>query len=381
VATEIHGFCDPRFRLLKEAFVANFADGLEVGASFAATWQGKPVVELWAGHADWARTRAWERDTTVLLCSTMKVPLILSFLMLVDRGQVDLDATVATYWPEFAAGGKAGVTVREAMSHRAGVPGFEPPVAWLSLYDWDATCAYIAGEQHWFGGESRVCYHPTTFGYLLGEIMRRVDGRLPSQFFREEIAEPAGIDLAFGMRSEAEAARTAEIDYMHPPGTFMSRNELARRVTESTGKIGLATWQTWPCRLAEIPAGIGYGNGRSIARLGSMAAMGGELDGRRYLSRAILDEATTEQVYGEDPYLGVIRLGLGFGLQSEGFPTPTATTFHWGGYGGSFCMMDKASTFSCGYAMNNFVEPDDTMLADPRAVHWIEALNEVMPSL
>jgi CubicO group peptidase (beta-lactamase class C family) len=128
MTVEVHGFCEERFLPLREAFAANFADGNEVGASFAATLQGEPVVDLWAGHADFARTRPWERDTTVLLMSTMKIPLILSFLMLVDRGQIALDATVATYWPEFAAGGKDRVTVREAMTHRAGVPGFEPPV-------------------------------------------------------------------------------------------------------------------------------------------------------------------------------------------------------------------------------------------------------------
>lgn len=381
MAIEIHGFCEERFLPLKEAFAANFADGLEVGASFAATLKGKPVVDIWAGHADFARTRPWDRDTTVVVSSTTKIPLILSFLMLVDRGLVDLDATVATYWPEFAAGGKGHVTVREALTHCAGVPGFEPPVPTSLLYDWGAACAYIAGEEHWFGGESRFCYHVATYGYLLGEVMRRVDGRLPSQFFREEIAEPAGIDFVFGMHTEAEAARTAEIDFLHPPGPFLSRNELAARVFDSSGELDVAEWRTWPFRRAETPAFNGYANARSIARLGAMAAMGGVLEGRRYLSQAIIDEATSEQADTVDPRLGRIRLGLGFGLNSEGFPTPTPSTFHWGGLGGSMCMMDHASGFSCGYAMNAFFMPDDATPVDRRGIHLMGALYAVMPGL
>ena len=301
--------------------------------------------------------------------------------MLVDRGQIDLDATVATYWPEFATGGKERVTVREGLTQRAGVPGFEPPVAPSFLYDWDDACARLAREEHWFGGESLICYHTLTFGFLLGEIMRRVDGRLPSRFFREEIAEPAGLDLAFGMHTDAEAARTAEMDYLRPPGTFMTRNELARCVTESAGKTDPAVWRGQPWRLAEIPAANGYGNARSMARLGAIAASGGALEGRRYLSRAIIDVATTERAHGVDAYLGEVSLGLGFGLNSPGFPTPTPTTFHWGGYGGSFCMMDQASGFACAYAMNNLAEPDDSMLTDPRVINWLGALHAVMPGL
>ena len=178
------------------------------------THNGRPVVDLWAGHSDWARTQPWEKDTIVQLFSSTKIPLILSFLMLIDRGLVELDATVATYWPEFAQGGKDHVTVRDALTHQGGVPGFSPPIAFTDLHESECFAANLAAQDHWFSGERRVFYHFLTLGNLLGEIMRRVDGRLPSQFFREEVAEKAGIDLQMGLRDRADVGRLAEIGYL-----------------------------------------------------------------------------------------------------------------------------------------------------------------------
>jgi len=272
VAVEISGFCDERFLPLKDAFRANFEDCLEVGASFAVTHKGKPVVDLWAGYADWNKTRRWEKDTIVLIYSTTKIPLILSVLLLVDRGLVELDVPVATYWPEFAAGGKARVTVRDALTHRAGVPGFEPPVCLEALHDWDGITAHIAAEAHWFDGESVLCYHAITYGFVLGEIIRRVSGRKPSQFFREEIADKTGIDLQLGLLSLAERARLAQIGYLKPPGGMMTRNPLARRVTESVRQGDTTTWEH---QRSDMPASNGYGNARAIARLCTIGAMGG----------------------------------------------------------------------------------------------------------
>ena len=150
MTTQIHGVCDQRFQPLKDAFQANFDTGLELGASLALTYQGKTVVDLWAGWADLERTRPWERDTLVRVCSTAKIAAILSLLMLIDRGLVELDAPVARYWPDFAQGGKGGVTIRDALTHQGGVPGFDPPVSRDLLLDWDAAAARLAAEPHWF---------------------------------------------------------------------------------------------------------------------------------------------------------------------------------------------------------------------------------------
>lgn len=359
MTVEIHGVCDDRFQAVKHAFAANFADGFEVGASFAVMRHGKPVVDLWAGYADFeTRTRRWETDTIVVVHSTTKIAMTLSFLILLDRGLVALDAPVAKYWPEFAAGGKGHVTVREAMSHRAGVPGFEPSVPLEFVQDWDACVANIAAQDHWFGGESVHCYHAATFGYVLGEIMRRVDGRKPAQFFREEIAQKAGIDMQIGLGSFDARTRVADVGFLKPPFQFNPDDGPSARAMcswgggEPTALPGFH--RQWESQRADYPSGNAFANARSIARLCAIPAMGGTLDGVHYISKGLIDEASSLQVEAMDGYLGQIRMGLGFGLHCEAYPAPTPTCFHWGGYGGSFGIIDQATGISAGYAMNNW---------------------------
>jgi len=351
MAIEIHGFCDKAFQPMADAFRANFEEGLELGASLAMTHHGKPVVDLWAGHADWKRARPWDKDTIVVLNSTSKLALVYAFLMLVDRGLVDVDATVASYWPEFAAGGKADVTVRDALTHQAGVPWFDPPIPGATYGDWAAATARLAAQPHCFGGERRVCYHAATLGFVLGEIMRRVDGRLPSQFFREELAEKAGIDLQIRLLSPDELERLSPLGFLSQPPAPPD-DPMLRRIV---GSVVPGEFSEWQRRSIESPGGGCCGNGRAIARLCSIGAQGGELDGVRYLSKALVDEASSLQAEGIDPLFGPIRWGLGFALDGEGYPGPTPTCFHWGGAGGSFGLMDQATGVSCGYAMNNMI--------------------------
>ena len=378
MSVEVHGFCDERFLPLKEAFAANFADGLEVGASLALLRHGQPMVDIWAGYADPQRTQAWDRDTIVPVASITKIAVALSLLMLVDRGLVDLDATVATYWPEFAAGGKSRVTVREAMSHRAGVPGFDPPVAYEAQHDWAGITRHIAAEQHWFGGDSVLCYHVLTYGLILGEIVRRVDGRGPAAFFREEVAERAGIDLQIGLRSQAERSRVARRCYIPPPPPLHFDAPLAERIWASVGVADDP--ESWEHQRAEQPSNNGHTNGRAVARLCAIFADGGELDGVRFLSKALVDEASREQAFAEDPFFGPLRMGLGFGLDSEGFPAPTPTTFHWGGMGGSLACADQKTGVGFGYAMNNFIITADPV-NEPRTRRLWDTLGEVMSGL
>lgn len=373
MTVEISGFCESRFQPLEDAFRANFEDGLEVGASLAMTHEGRVVVDLWAGYADWARTRPWEPDTIVPVYSATKVPLVFCFLILVDRGLVDLDAPVAAYWPEFAAGGKADVTVRQALSHQAGVPGFEPPVSFEALHDWEPMVGNIAAQTHWFEGQSRFCYHPTTYGFILGEIMRRVDGRRPSRFFREEIAQRAGIDFQISLSSRDDCQRVAEMGYLVPPPETLF-DPLTARIMAS---VGTGDWRTWERQSADISSINGYGNGRAIARLCAIGALRGELDGIRYLSPEILEEAFKVQVHAKDLLFGPVNMGLGFGLHSEAFPAPTPTSAHWGGYGGALSLMDPATGISFGYAMNNLILVGGSM-NEPRFHRMWDALGEVM---
>ena len=374
---EVHGFCEAPFLPLRDAFVANFDAGLELGASLAVTHQGRTVVDLWAGHADRARRCAWERDTIVTVFSTSKLALIVSLLILIDRGRVELDAPVADYWPEFAQGGKGAVTVRHAMSHRGGVPGFADPVAWQALSDWTYACDRLAREPHWFGGAPQICYHAVTYGYLLGEIIRRADGRGHAQFFREEIAEKAGIDFQLGLASRAEEGRVAELEVPEVAEALPFHDPIAQRMWDS---VSPADETSWDYRSSWSPASNGYAGGRGIARLCAIVATGGEFDGTRFMSEAVLAEAGRTQVEGIDPYLGPIRMGLGLGLDTTIFPAPTPTSSHWGGYGGSWGVMDPAAKVSAGYAMNKIAFAD-TLAPEPRAVRLWGALAAVIAAL
>lgn len=356
MGVEINGFCDERFRPFEEAFRANFEDGYELGAALAVTHQGRTVVDLRGGWADLARTRPWREDTLVHVASTTKVMVALCMLMLVDRGLIELDAPVARYWPEFGQGGKGGVTIREALSHRGGVPGFDPPLSAQDLADWDKVVANLAAQPHRFGGEPRIAYHYATYGFLLGEVMRRVDGRRPAQFFREEVASRAGADFHVAITTLEQYARLAELN-LPVPGPPPEDPMMAYIVASAPVRPADTSFES---ESVEAPSGSGRGTALSIARIGAIFAMDGTLDGETYVSRRLIEEAATEQAYGPCPYLGVMKLGLGVGLDSPEFPAASPTCFHWGGYGGSAIMMDRKTRVSIGYAPSDWA-----MIAPP----------------
>ncbi|MFW9952692.1 MAG: serine hydrolase domain-containing protein, partial [Candidatus Thorarchaeota archaeon] len=195
---EIHGYCDDRFLPVKEAFKQNFELGLEVGASFAVTLNGQLVVDLWGGYKDKAKLQPWEENTIVNVFSTTKIMTALCIHMLVDRGLINVDDPVAKYWPEFAQNGKELIPIKLILSHSAGLPGFDKKISEDTLYDWDRIIRLIASQKPWWKPGSKIGYHSMTFGYILGEIVRRVIGKSIGTFFREEIAEPLHIDFHIG---------------------------------------------------------------------------------------------------------------------------------------------------------------------------------------
>ena len=373
---ELHGVCHERFLPIREALVSNFENGREIGASVAVIWRGELVVDLWGGSADRARTRPWERDTIVQVFSISKIMLALCMMMLVDRGQLELDAPVARYWPEFGQGNKDRVTVHQALTHQAGVPGFRPPVTFEDLHDWEAITAQIAAMPHWFGGETTLCYHPVTFGFILGEILRRIDGRDIATFAREEVTSRIGADFQLGPINPADVVRVAEPNFL-PPGPD---HEYPGPFTDSIlGSVGLGDWMS-PGRLsALIPASNCYANGRSIARVCSVFAGEGAVNGLRLLAPEMALEAGREQVAGDDQFLGPIRYGMGLGIDNPGMRTPTLTCFHWGGYGGSWGMMDPATQVAFGYAQNVLDFGGGTIT--PRLAGFHQALTDILPGL
>ena len=205
----IDGLCDPRLRGVRETFVENFARYGEVGAAVAVTIDGRPVVDLWAGHADAARTRRWARDTIVNIASATKGLTAICAHRLADRGLLDLDAPVAAYWPEFAQAGKAAIPVHLLLSHRAGLPAIDAPLPTEALYAWDTMTRALAAQAPWWEPGTRHGYHAFTFGWLVGEVVRRITGKSLGRYWREEVAGPLGIDCHIGLAAEDDA-RVAE---------------------------------------------------------------------------------------------------------------------------------------------------------------------------
>lgn len=376
MTTAIHGFCDPRFRPLEDAFRANFDAGLELGASLAATFQGKLVVDLWGGHTDSTCTHEWQTDTLVNVASTTKIALNIAMLMLVDRGLLELDAPVARYWPEFACNGKADVSVRDVMTHQAGVPGFDPPLPYEALADWETASTNIAAQAHWFGGRRVACYHSITLGFLIGELMYRTDGRRPARFVREEVAGPLAADFQIGI-DEAEMVRVTTPELV--VGDALP--ELPSLLVRLIGLISPADFGV-KCTDADISSANGFANGRAIAEVCAILAMGGQVSGRHFVAAPLVTEAAREQAFGDDPLFGPIRWGLGFGLDSDVFPAPSSSCFQWGGAGGSLGMIDPRAGVSIGYAPNRwYFEPPRDGASDRRHRSIWLALHELLPTL
>jgi CubicO group peptidase (beta-lactamase class C family) len=363
---EIHGSCDARFARVRSAFAENFRDHGELGAAVAIEIDGKLVVDVWAGWADAERTRPWRRDTLVNVFSVGKGMVALSVLMLVDRGEVDLDAPVARYWPEFAAGGKSDIAVRTVLCHQAGLPAIRRLLPPFAMYDWHLMTAALAAEEPWWEPGSQHGYHVNTFGFLAGEIVRRVAGEGFGDFFRTRIAGPLDADFHFGTAPRYDE-RTAEYVFGDTPkdiGDEEGRRRIAadpdfvtllRRVYENPpGLSGLGTVNTREWRAAVIPSTNGHATARGVARIYGVLARGGAADGIALLHRETLDGAIVEASCGVDAILGrPSRFGLGFQLTQPERPLgPNPRTFGHFGAGGSLGFADPDAQLAFAYTMN-----------------------------
>ena len=351
--TEIHGHADPRFAGVRDAFAANFARGEDVGASVAVTLGGELVVDLWGGHADAAKTRSWQRDTIVNVYSTTKTMTALCALLLADRDELDLAQKVAHYWPEFAANGKADITVAQLLAHSAGLSGFAEPVAAADLYDWDKATARLAAQAPFWAPGTAIGYHAITQGYLVGEVVRRITGKSLGTFFRDEIAGPLGADFHIGLAA-SEDDRVAELLPPPPGGSIADITSRPLTVNMATNPpINPRDTRTRAWRAAEIPAANGHGNARSVALVQALLANGGVVGGKRLLSEAGARRALEPQIKGEDMVLGgPAHFGLGFGLNGGAVPLPHDECCYWGGYGGSIIIIDMKTRSTIAFMMN-----------------------------
>lgn len=352
----VKGHTDPRFSRLTELLAQNIASGDELGAAIAVDIDGETVVDLWGGYADTAQTRAWQADTIVNVWSITKEITALALLILVDRGLVDLDEPVATYWPEFAQNGKAAVLVRHLMSHTSGVSGWDQPMTIAEMYDWEASTTKLSQQAPWWEPGTASGYHAQNQGHLLGEVLRRITGRTLKQFVAEEIASPLGTDLQIGARA-ADDHRIAEI--VPPPPIDMSAAQTAPdspRVKTFTGPAtDAAAANTIAWRRADMGALNGHTNARALARTFSIISRGGEVDGIRLLSAPTIDLIFEQQSHNVDLVLGVpLRFGVGFGLPEPAtLPyIPDERVCFWGGWGGSLTLMFPERRMTVSYVMN-----------------------------
>jgi CubicO group peptidase (beta-lactamase class C family) len=357
---EIHGVCDPRFAGVRDALAANFRAYGEVGAAVAVTVDGVPVVDLWAGWMDRTRARAWQRNTLVNVFSVGKAMAALSLLVLVERGQIDLDAPVARYWPEFAAQGKDAATVRMLLGHRAGLPATRDPLPNLAMYDWQRMTTALAREAPWWEPGQRHGYHVNTFGFLVGELVHRVSGVSIDRFFRDTIAAPLDADFHFGIGPQ-EDHRVADYYFAeNPPRIVADTDDAARRVllgcvyTNPPGIIGLGTVNTREWRAAVMPSTNGHATARAVARIYSALACGGAVDGIRVVQAETIEHAIAEVSCGLDVVLGrPSRFGLGFQLtQAERPLGPNPRSFGHFGAGGALGFADPDARLAFAYTMN-----------------------------
>lgn len=374
------GVTHDRFAGVRAVFEDNLRSGADLGASFCATVEGETVVDLWGGYADPARSRPWTRDTIVNVYSTTKTMTALTALLIADRGELDFDAPVARYWPEFAANGKAQVKVRHLMSHSAGLSGWKETISTEDLYDWEKATALLAAQTPYWEPGTAPGYHALTQGYLVGEVVRRITGKSLGTVFREEIAEPLGADFWIGLPA-SEDDRVAEL-VPPPPGAAVGeatgQTDLQRNMSDNPG-IDVSATKTRGWRGAEIPAAGGTGHARSVAEIHAILANGGVARGRRFLSEAGCRKALELQIEGEDLILGTpARYGLGFDLAGGVVPLPNPNTIYWGGYGGSLVIIDMDARTTFGYAMNRMA---GTTQGDTRAFGLAMAMWQAMGAI
>ncbi len=348
---DVQGTYEPRFEGVRTVLSDNIDSGADVGASVAIYLHGEPVVDIWGGFVDAAKSAPWERDTLTNVWSTTKTMTFLCALMLADRGQLDFHAPVATYWPEFAEAGKASVEVRHLMGHTSGLCGWDQKIEPEQLADWELCTTLLAAQKPWWEPGTASGYHALTQGYLIGEVVRRITGESIGAWFAREVAKPLEADFFIGT-PESEDARISNVIPPPPPNleemevTDIMVNTLLNPPLDAS--MAHHTW--W--RRAEIPAANGHGNARSVAAIQSVIAGRGAARGVRLLSAASTDAIFEEQADGTDLVLGVpLRFGMGYGLGNAEMPLGPRACY-WGGYGGSVIINDQDADLTICYVMN-----------------------------
>ncbi len=388
---EIHGEVASGFEAVRDAFENNFVQHGEVGAAFALYVKGEKVVDIWGGVADIESGRPWDESTIQLMFSTTKGLTAMCANLLAQRGELDLDAPVADYWPEFKAAGKENIPVRWLLGHRAGLPVVDEKLSAEQVLAWDPIVEALAAQAPVWEPGTKHGYHALTYGWLAGEVIKRISGKNIGRFFADEISAPLGtLDLWIGL-PESEEGRVAPLILLEAMSQQGIAQEVLDALDETQRKMLLAftdpnsitsralnvtnpplDFNSREVHAAEIPAANGIGTARSLAR--AYAACVGEVDGVQILSADTIQKATVEVSNGTDEVLLVpTRFGAGFFLQSDFSPLFGANSFGHAGAGGSLGLADPDAEIGFGYVMNTMQQ---NLSGDPRTMTLVEAVKQ-----
>jgi CubicO group peptidase (beta-lactamase class C family) len=355
-AVDLHGDCDPRFAAVRKTLAENFAARGEIGSAVCVYRDGKKVVDLWGGFKDTQRREPWRADTMAIIYSISKSLCALCVHILADRGLVDLEAPVATYWPEFAQGGKGAVKVRHIISHNCGVC-FADAAKPDDIYDRDAMIRTLEVQELAWPPETKGAYNTVNIGYLAGEVVRRVTGQRIQDFLQENVVRPLGVSLYLGV-PESELGRCADLT-PNPAG-----NALAKAGSDPNSPVARA-WKPMAIdknqnsarfRMAGIPSFGGFGEARALAKIYAALGNGGELDGVRLLSRGAIERATVTQWASEaNAMTGLpMAMSMGFWKNMPAFSPMGDSPDAFGhlGSGGARAFADPGRKLAVGYVTN-----------------------------
>ncbi|MEN3272815.1 MAG: hypothetical protein V7636_1576 [Actinomycetota bacterium] len=381
--TQVEGYVEPGFEGVRDAFAANFEQHGEVGAGFALHVGGKKVVDIWGGIADVKTGKPYTEDSLQLVFSTTKGATAMCANLLIERGDLDVDAPVSKYWPEFAQNGKESIPVRMLLNHEAGLYTVDTAPAYADTLRWDPIVEALAAQKPLWEPGTAHGYHALTYGWLVGEVIRRVSGKSIGAFFQDEFATPLGLDFWIGLPKEqhdrvaplvamdepTDPAARAMAEQFTGPDTVMGKALSASgALTSPDGDNSFNRPDMWS---AEIPAANGITNARSLSRLYA-SLVGKGVDGKRMLSAKTIENATKVQdEYTDAVLMGMpTRFGLGFMLSSDFAPFGGPKSFGHPGAGGSVGFADPDAELGFGYVMNKM---QTNLAGDPRTLTLIKA--------
>lgn len=364
----IDGQVAPGFEKVRDTFAANFARGdfyQDVGASLCVYRAGKMIVDLWGGYRDAAQTSPWARDTLINVWSTSKGITALAVAQLVDRKLISYGDPVAKYWPEFAQNGKGAITVAQLLSHQGGLPGFAEPTTVEDFYDWARVTDRLARQAPVWEPGTKNSYHAMTYGFLAGELVRRVSKISLGRFVQTEIAKPLDADVFISLPTAHEGRIATQLTPKVQPdiAPMGLPPEATAALTNPAVGPEMSNVRAW--RAAEVPAANGQASAAGLARIYGALANGGALDGVRIISGDGIARMTEVQTRRTDLMLGFEPCwAMGFATNKIGVYGPNPRAYGHSGWGGSFGCADPDAKIGIGYAMNQM---GADLVGDPRA--------------